>query len=159
MTRRVLLLMIGIIQRHIWTVQWYNIKTGRSKDKGVVIMQDSNFKVCPVWFLMICVINCYDHVLVTHQQDHHQRNNYSQSQHYRRRKLDVKERLQFKEFSQKVMMETWRETGQSPLLQFIRDFTILTKPPSSPCLKNDLYLIYTGQARDKILREEFHEKI
>ena len=78
-------------------------------------MQDGNFKVCPVWFLMICLINCYDHVLVTHQQDHHQRNNYSQSQHYRRRKLDVKERLQFKEFSQKVMMETWRETGGSLL--------------------------------------------
>ena len=48
------------------TVQWYNIKTGRSKDKGVVITHDGNFKVCPFLFLMISVINCYnDHFLVT----------------------------------------------------------------------------------------------
>ena len=48
------------------TVQWYNIKTGRSKDKGVVITHDGNFKVCPFLFLMIRVINCYN--------DHHQGN-------------------------------------------------------------------------------------
>ena len=57
------------------TVQWYNIKTGRSKDKGVVITHDGNFKVCPFLFLMNSVINCYnDHLSVTRQQDYHQGN-------------------------------------------------------------------------------------
>ena len=57
------------------TVQWYTIKTGRSKDKGVVITHDGNFKVCPFLFLMNSVINCYnDHFSVTRQQDYHQGN-------------------------------------------------------------------------------------
>ena len=30
------------------TVSWYNIKTGRSKDEGVLITHDGNFKVCCV---------------------------------------------------------------------------------------------------------------
>ena len=44
------------------TVPWYNIKTGRSKDKGVVITHDGNFKVCSI--LLINIIHFYDDVYV-----------------------------------------------------------------------------------------------
>ena len=34
-------------------VSWYNIKTGRSKDKGVAVTHDGNFKVCSILMIDI----------------------------------------------------------------------------------------------------------
>ena len=34
------------------TVPWYNIKTGRSKDKGVLITHDDNFKVYSILMII-----------------------------------------------------------------------------------------------------------